>query len=60
MTRIVFGLILAAAAGCGGSSAVTKPNWTKEQEAQIAAQDKQTDDAERSGSGTATPAKKRR
>jgi hypothetical protein len=61
VNRTLPGLLLAAAlVGCGGNSAVTRPSWTKEQEAEINAKDRQTDDAEKGGSGTATSAKKRR
>jgi hypothetical protein len=49
-----------ATAGCGGKTTMNTAPLTDEQKAQIKAADKSVDDEERSGSGTAQPAKKKR
>lgn len=50
----LFWLLSVAAAGCGGGTTDVKPRqFSAEEKQQIAARDKQIDDEELSGSGTA-------
>ena len=63
MTRIVTALLLAGVAGAVGCSGGSPPPntapLTPEQKAKIQSEDKQVEEAERSGSGTATPRRRR-
>jgi hypothetical protein len=59
--KVLIGAVMAAAAaGCGGDN--PKPNtapMTEEEVRQMKEEDRRIDEAERSGSGSATPAKRR-
>jgi hypothetical protein len=60
--KVLIGAVLATvASGCGGGSPTpnTAP-MTEEEVRQMREEDRQIDEVERSGSGSATPAKKRK
>ncbi len=62
MFRITSGLLLLALlSGCGGGDpAPNTTPLTEERKRKIKEEDRRIDESERSGSGTATPTKKRR
>jgi hypothetical protein len=62
MTRILTGALalgLFGVVGCEGQTPLQTGPLTDEQKAQIKAEDKAVDDAEKSGAGTAVPRKRK-
>jgi hypothetical protein len=57
---LILGLAAPAVPGCSGSPALNTAPLTEEEKQKIREEDKRVEDEERSGSGTATPAKKKR
>ena len=61
--RLLIGLVLTVMIGCGGGNSPTEINtteFTEEQKKAIKQADKEVNDEEKSGAGSATPPKKKR
>ncbi|HVK17044.1 MAG TPA: hypothetical protein VM533_08845 [Fimbriiglobus sp.] len=57
---LMIGLAATVGVGCSGSPALNTAPLTEEEKQKIREEDKRVEDDERGGSGTATPAKKKR
>lgn len=60
LIALVLGMLIAGLVGCGSSKTVNTAPLSDEQKVKIKAADQGLEDEERSGSGTATPVKKKK